>query len=94
LPPDRGADLAREVEVRVAVLTGAVAWLRSALRRQPGGIMAVIDRWTLTTEPMSCPSAVPALPLDQMRQVRVPRHPRPQPVPGGTGLAVVTWRIG
>ncbi|MBV9659973.1 MAG: hypothetical protein JO337_02330 [Acidimicrobiales bacterium] len=84
---------------RFALLTGAVAWLRAALATAPDGGLAVVDRWTVNTRPLESPydeAVPPALGLDQLRRVREPLRPAPEPLvaPAPPGLSVVSWRIG
>jgi hypothetical protein len=84
---------------RFAVLTGAVAWLQSALRTAPAGTLAVVDRWTQATEPLEAGPTPPPLALDQLRRVRDPiggrdACPEPLAAPGPADLSVVYWRIG
>lgn len=79
---------------RYAVLGGARAWLRDVLRRFPRATVAVVDRWTCTTEPVEPGTeAVPPLALDQLRLAGEPSYGVP-PVEVATGLSVVAWRAG
>jgi hypothetical protein len=96
LDPGRRAEveglIARPVEGgRYALLVGAAAWLGAAPRAADRGVLAVVDRWTESTEPHR-QGYTPALAVDQLARVHRPLNLRPEPVPWGRHL--VTWRLG
>lgn len=79
---------------RYSLHTGARAWLRDTLGGAPRGVLAVVDHWTVTTEPIGAESGAVAFPLalDQLAAVDEPTSRSPEPV--AAGLEVVTWRVG
>jgi hypothetical protein len=76
---------------RYAVLAAASEWISGALRVAEAGILAVVDSWTATTEPLG-PGRRPAMALDQFSPLRRPIDPSPKAL--FEGLSVVLWRLG
>jgi hypothetical protein len=76
---------------RYAVLAAASEWVSDALRVAESGILAVVDSWTSTTEPVGGDGR-PALALDQFLPLRRPLEPSPREL--FEGLSVVSWRLG
>jgi len=76
---------------RYAVLAPASDWISDALRVAESGVLAVIDTWTATTDPVP-PGGRPAMALDQFAPIRRPMDPSVRGLFGE--LSVVTWRLG
>ncbi|HUJ64977.1 MAG TPA: SAM-dependent methyltransferase [Acidimicrobiales bacterium] len=76
---------------RYAVLAPASDWISDAFRVAESGVLAVIDVWTATTEPVP-PDGRPAMALDQFAPIRRPRDPSARTL--FEDLSVVTWRLG
>jgi len=87
----RGVPASPPEGARYAVLAPASDWISGALRVAEEGILAVVDAWTATTEPLE-PDRRPAMALDQFSPLRRPIDPSPQALFGG--LSVVSWRLG
>jgi hypothetical protein len=81
----------RQDGARYARLDAARGWLAAALRITTEGWLAVVDRWSPITGPLE-PGEDPPLALDQLRAVKRPLEPAPEPV--FSPMSVVTWRLG
>jgi hypothetical protein len=87
----RAVPAARSEGARYAVLGAASDWLSDALRVAEGGILAIVDSWTTTTEPIGTDRR-PVMALDQFTLLRRPLEPSPLEL--FEGLSVVCWRLG
>jgi hypothetical protein len=76
---------------RYARLGPAADWLARALSVVETGWIAVVDHWTLLTEPVA-KGEDPPLSVDQLSAVRKPLRPRPEEL--SPDLSVVSWSLG
>jgi Putative S-adenosyl-L-methionine-dependent methyltransferase len=87
----RATPASRSEGARYAVLAAASDWISGALRVAESGILAIIDSWTPTTEPLGSDGR-PAMALDQFSPLRRPLDSSPHEL--FEGLSVVSWRLG
>ncbi len=76
---------------RYAQLGPALDWLTRTLRVAERGWLAVVDRWTDSTGPLTA-GEVPPLAYDQLASVRRPIQAAP--VRLFPGVSMVSWRLG